>query len=48
MSKINELTKKINTLQEYVKMYPHSLSTPGFIVKIKKWKAERADLIGKK
>lgn len=48
MSKIDELTKGIKALEDHIKAYPHSLSTPGFKARIEKWKAERAELIGKK
>lgn len=48
MSKVDELTKGIKTLEDHIKAYPHSLTTPNLKNLIKKWKAERAELIGKK
>lgn len=48
MNKVDELTKGIKALEDHIKAYPHSLSTPGFKTRIEKWKVERAELIGKK
>lgn len=48
MSKFNELTKEIKVLEEHVKLYPHSYSTPLRKIRLNELKEKRAELIGKK